>query len=136
GNGGGPYRQFVDGELPGLAGPGRGGAQGQVEGDAGLGQPAARYPDDPEVTALVRELRSGSEEFSRLWASHDVDTEPTLRKTFRHPLVGPVTVNCDALDLTDRDQQVVIYTAVPGSPSEEALRLLSVIGTQHMSAPR
>ncbi|MGW0210299.1 helix-turn-helix transcriptional regulator [Streptomyces sp. NPDC003233] len=93
---------------------------------------AARYPDDPEVTGLIRELRAGSEEFARLWDSHDVDGERTLRKTFRHPLVGPVTVNCDALDLTDRDQQVVIYTAVPDTPSEEALRLLSVIGTQRM----
>ncbi|MFI2200186.1 helix-turn-helix transcriptional regulator [Streptomyces sp. NPDC020192] len=97
---------------------------------------AARYPDDPEVSTLIRELLTGSAEFARLWASHDVDVEPTLRKTFQHPLVGPVTVNCDALDLTDRDQQVVIYTAVPGSPSEEALRLLSVIGTQRMDAPR
>lgn len=97
---------------------------------------AARYPDDPEVTALIHELRSGSAEFARLWDSHDVDVEPTLRKTFRHPLVGPVTVNCDALELSDRDQQVVIYTAVPGTPSEEALRLLSVIGTQRMDAAR
>ncbi|WP_369386880.1 helix-turn-helix transcriptional regulator [Streptomyces sp. CG1] len=97
---------------------------------------AARYPDDPEVSALIRELRAGSAEFARLWASHDVAAEPTLCKTFQHPLVGPVTVNCDALDLTDRDQQVVIYTAVPGSSSEEALRLLSVIGTQRMDAPR
>jgi transcriptional regulator with XRE-family HTH domain len=97
---------------------------------------AARYPDDPEVTGLIQELRAGSEEFARLWDSHDVDGGPTLRKTFRHHLVGPVTVNCDALDLTDRDQQVVIYTAVPGTPSEEALRLLSVIGTQRMDAAR
>ncbi|EST19221.1 helix-turn-helix transcriptional regulator [Streptomyces roseochromogenus] len=95
---------------------------------------AARYPDDPEVSALIRELLAGSEEFAGLWASHDVAAEPTLCKTFQHPLVGPVTVNCDALDLTDRDQQVVIYTAVPGSSSEEALRLLSVIGTQRMDA--
>jgi hypothetical protein len=36
------------------------------------------------------------------------------------------------LDISDRDQRVVIYTAVPGSPSEGALRLLSVIGTQRM----
>ncbi|MER6075569.1 helix-turn-helix transcriptional regulator [Streptomyces sp. NPDC001817] len=97
---------------------------------------AARYPDDPEVTGLIRELRDSSEEFARLWDAHDVDGEPTLRKTFRHPLVGPVTVDCDALDLSDRDQQVVIYTAVPGTPSEEALRLLSVIGTQRMDAAR
>ncbi|CAM5318730.1 helix-turn-helix transcriptional regulator [Streptomyces aurantiogriseus] len=93
---------------------------------------AARYPDDPEVNELVGDLLSGSKEFTRLWASHDVCAEPTLCKTFQHPLVGPVTVNCDVLDVTDRDQQVVIYTAAPGSPSEEALRLLSVIGTQRM----
>lgn len=93
---------------------------------------AARYPDDPEVTELVGDLLAGSEDFARLWASHDVGAEPTLCKTFQHPLVGPITVNCDVLDITDRDQQVVIYTAVPGSPSEEALRLLSVIGTQRM----
>jgi hypothetical protein len=97
---------------------------------------AARYPDDPEVTQLVTELLNGSEEFTRLWESHDVSVEPTLRKTFQHPMVGPVTVNCDVLDITDRDQNVVIYTAVPGSPSEEALRLLSVIGTQRMDVTR
>ncbi|GHI02041.1 XRE family transcriptional regulator [Streptomyces cellostaticus] len=97
---------------------------------------AARYPEDPEVAGLVRELLAGSEEFTRLWASHDVSAEPTLCKTFEHPLVGPVTVNCDALAITDRDQQVVIYTATPGSPSEEALRLLSAIGTQRMDVVR
>ncbi|MEV1319742.1 helix-turn-helix transcriptional regulator [Micromonospora arborensis] len=94
---------------------------------------AARYPNDPGVTGLVDELLAGSEDFARLWASHDVGAEHTLCKTFQHPLVGPVTVNCDVLDITDRDQQVVIYTAAPGSASEEALRLLSVIGTQRMA---
>lgn len=97
---------------------------------------AARYPDDPELTGLIGELRGRSEEFARLWASHDVSAEPTLCKTFEHPVVGPVTVDCDVLHITDRDQQVVIYTAAPGSPSEEALRLLSVIGTQRMDAFR
>jgi hypothetical protein len=52
-----------------------------------------------------------------------------------HPTGGPVTVNCDVLDIADRDQRVVIYTAAPGSPSEEALRLLSVVGTQRMDVP-
>ncbi|MFJ9561550.1 helix-turn-helix transcriptional regulator [Streptomyces fuscichromogenes] len=93
---------------------------------------AARYPDTPEVSGLVAELLSGSEEFGRLWESHDVTAQPSQVKTFRHPLVGDITVNCDVLDVPDRDQQVVIYTAAPGSPSEEALRLLSVIGTQRM----
>lgn len=87
------------------------------------------------MTGLIRELREGSEAFARLWAAHDVAADPALTKTFRHPLVGPVTVDCDALEVTDRDQHVVIYTAVPGSPSEQALRLLSVIGTQRMTTP-
>jgi hypothetical protein len=87
---------------------------------------AARYPDDPEVAELVRDLLAGSEQFRELWASHEVAAEPTLCKTFRHPLVGPVVVNCDVLDIADRDQRLVIYTAQPGSPAEETLRLLSV----------
>ncbi|WP_255950556.1 helix-turn-helix transcriptional regulator [Streptomyces odontomachi] len=93
---------------------------------------AARYPDDPEVAELVGDLLAGSEEFTRLWESREVTPWSTLCKTFQHRLVGPVTVNCDVLDVTDRDQQVVIYTATPGSPSAEALQLLSVIGTQRM----
>lgn len=93
---------------------------------------AARYPDDPEVAELIADLSAGSEDFRRLWASHDVETVPTLVKTFHHPVVGRITVNCDALAVSGGDQHLVIYTAAPGSPSEEALRLLSVIGTQVM----
>ncbi|MFC8801183.1 helix-turn-helix transcriptional regulator [Promicromonospora sp. NPDC057138] len=96
---------------------------------------AARYPGDPGVTALIEELAAGSPEFAELWAAGDVQTTRTLRKSFQHPVVGLVTVNCDALDLTDQDQQVVVYTPDPGSPSDEALRLLSVIGTQRMDVP-
>ena len=96
---------------------------------------AARYPNDPELKGLIRELLDGSQEFARLWAAHDVAPAPTLIKTFDHPVVGPVTVNCDVLDLADRDQRVVIYTATPGTPSEEALRLLSVLGTQRLDVP-
>jgi transcriptional regulator with XRE-family HTH domain len=95
----------------------------------------ARYPDDPETKELVDELLAGSEEFVRLWESHDIVDRPVLCKTFVHPVVGPVSVNCDALDIADRDQRLVIYTAEPGSPSEEALRLLAVLGTQRMDVP-
>ncbi|WP_033345902.1 helix-turn-helix transcriptional regulator [Catenuloplanes japonicus] len=97
---------------------------------------AARYPDDPELAALVRELRAGSTAFRELWDTHDVRDEPTRRKTFAHPVVGPVTVDCDVLDIADRDQRLVIYTASPGSPDEEALRLLAVVGTQRLDLPR
>lgn len=96
---------------------------------------SARYPGAREVEELVSELLDGSAEFARLWASHDVSPGPSLRKTLHHPLVGPITLNCHVLDVSDRDQHVVIYTADPGSPAEQALRLISVIGIQRMNVP-
>ncbi|QLJ04047.1 helix-turn-helix domain-containing protein [Streptomyces sp. NEAU-sy36] len=96
---------------------------------------AARYPDDPEVSALVDELMHSSPEFARVWATHDVRPQAAPRTTIEHPVVGRLTVDCDILDIADRDQRVVIYTAEPGSRSQEALRLLSVIGTQRMDVP-
>jgi transcriptional regulator with XRE-family HTH domain len=90
----------------------------------------ARYPSDPAVTGLVDELRGGSPEFVRLWERHDVQAAPMLNKTFRHPAVGDITVDCDALALTDRDQHMVLYSAPPGSRSAEALALLNVLGAE------
>ncbi|MFE2941474.1 helix-turn-helix transcriptional regulator [Streptomyces sp. NPDC059255] len=90
----------------------------------------ARYPTDPAVTGLVDELRDTSPDFARLWERHDVQSVPTLTKSFRHPVVGEVTVDCDTLTLTDRDQHLVLYSAPPGSPGAEALALLNVLGAQ------
>ncbi|MFE2373524.1 helix-turn-helix transcriptional regulator [Streptomyces sp. NPDC059398] len=91
---------------------------------------AARYPADPDVTGLVGELRAGSPDFARLWERHEVKAAPTLTKTFRHPVVGEITVDCDNLALSDRDQRLVLYSAPLGSPDAEALALLNVLGTE------
>ncbi|MET9913133.1 helix-turn-helix transcriptional regulator [Streptomyces sp. NPDC006476] len=95
----------------------------------------ARYPTDPDVTGLVEELRTGSPDFARLWERHDVQAAPMLTKTFRHPTVGEVTVDCDTLSLTDRDQYLVLYTAPRGSRSAEALDLLNVLGAEAAHYP-
>ena len=89
----------------------------------------ARYPDDPETADLIAELRSSSAEFVALWDAHDVCARPTPCKTFTHPAVGPISVDCDVRDFFYVYERFVIYTAEPGSPSEVAMRLLSVIGT-------
>ncbi|GAA3573149.1 helix-turn-helix transcriptional regulator [Nonomuraea rosea] len=89
-----------------------------------------RYPTDPAVIGLVEELRDASPEFARLWERHDVQAAPVLTKTFRHPVVGEITVECDSLALTDCDQHLVLYSAPPGSPSAEALALLNVLGAE------
>ncbi len=90
----------------------------------------ARYPSDPAVTGLVGELLEGSPDFNRLWERHDVQATPMLTKTFQHPAVGEVTVDCDTLTLTDRDQHLVLYTAPSGSRDADALALLNVLGPQ------
>jgi hypothetical protein len=53
-----------------------------------------------------------------------------LTKTFRHPAVGEITVDCDSLTLTDRDQHLVLYSAPRGSRDAEALALLNVLGAE------
>jgi transcriptional regulator with XRE-family HTH domain len=87
----------------------------------------ARYPSDPVIAELVDELRAGSPEFTRLWERHDVQVAPMLTKTFRHPVVGEVTVDCDTLTLADRDQHLVLYSAPARSPSADALAFLDVV---------
>ena len=94
----------------------------------------ARYPADPAVSGLVAELREGSPAFARLWERHDVQAAQMLTKTFRHPVVGEITVDCDALTLSDRDQHLVLYTAAPGSRAAEALALLNVLGPENARA--
>ena len=88
----------------------------------------ARYPADPAVLGLVDELLDGSPEFARLWERHDVQGAPMLTKTFQHPVVGDVTVDCDALALDDSGQHLVLYSAPAGSPDAEALAFLNVLG--------
>ncbi|HEY3547331.1 MAG TPA: helix-turn-helix transcriptional regulator [Propionicimonas sp.] len=102
----------------------------------GLRATLARYPSDPAVTRLIEELREGSPEFAGLWERHDVQAAPMLTKTFRHPVVGEITVDCDSLTLTERDQHLVLYTAPHGSHDAEALALLSVLGTETINASR
>ncbi|MFI6789832.1 helix-turn-helix transcriptional regulator [Nonomuraea sp. NPDC050383] len=102
----------------------------------GLRSTLARYSSDPAVTELVDELRDASPDFARLWERHDVHAAPTLTKTFRHPVVGEITVDCDSLTLTDRDQRLVLYSAPPGSPGADALALLPVLGTEYIKASR
>ncbi|MDX3456873.1 helix-turn-helix transcriptional regulator [Streptomyces sp. ME02-8801-2C] len=90
---------------------------------------AGCYPEDPNLAALVGELSVKSEDFRRLWATHDVKEKSYGVKRFRHPLVGELTLNYESLRFPDdSDQSLIIYNAEPGSPSAEALHLLASWG--------
>ncbi|NEA99684.1 helix-turn-helix transcriptional regulator [Streptomyces sp. SID13726] len=90
---------------------------------------AGCHPDDPRLSALIGELSVKSEEFRRLWATHDVKEKSHGVKQLRHPLVGELTLNFESFPLSDGSEQVLVtYHADPGSPSAEALRLLASWG--------
>ncbi|WP_129308599.1 helix-turn-helix transcriptional regulator [Streptomyces sp. L2] len=89
------------------------------------------YPDDPQLAALVGELAVKSEEFRQLWSRYDVSGKLFGRKEFQHSDVGPLTLDFEALTLPDgADQQLVTYTAEPGSDSAQGLRLLAVVAAE------
>ncbi|OPG03771.1 transcriptional regulator, partial [Streptomyces sp. GKU 895] len=91
---------------------------------------AGCHPDDPRLAALVGELSVKSDDFRRLWATHDVKEKSYGVKHLMHPLVGELTLNFESFHLADgTDQALITYSAEPGSPSADALRLLASWGT-------
>lgn len=94
----------------------------------------ARYPGDHSVQRLLAELLAGSRRFVELWNAGTVAERRSSRKTVRHPTVGTIMLDCDMLHIPDSDQQLIVYSAAPGSPEAEALALVRTIGLQDMSA--
>lgn len=86
---------------------------------------AGRNPHDTGLQNLVGELSTRSETFRNLWAAHDVRQHGAGTKRFIHPVVGELALAYEELAITAEPGQVLmIYTAEPGSPSAERLRLL------------
>lgn len=82
--------------------------------------------DDPALTDLVGELSLKSERFRQLWARHVVHDKADGDKRFAHPLVGPVELRYESFTVNGAAGQIlVVYHAEPGSPSAQALALLS-----------
>ena len=97
---------------------------------------AGRDPHDRGLQDLVGELSTQSETFRRLWGAHDVRTHGTGTKRFSHPDVGELTLAYEELAITAEPGLVLIlYTAEPGSPSAEKLRLLASLAADQAPAP-
>lgn len=97
-----------------------------------LRREAARYPDDPRLTALVGELSVQDTQFSQWWAAHHVAGQRIGTKTLRHRAVGDLSLDWDTLTCaTDPDQQLITWTAETGSPTHDRLRILASWTAEH-----
>jgi transcriptional regulator with XRE-family HTH domain len=101
---------------------------------ADLQAAAARRGRDAEVTKMVAVLRRRSQEFAALWDTHDVAVRRMDHKKIVHPTLGVIELDCYNLLSEDGRQRLLWFTAPPGSRGAEQLELLSVIGTQELSA--
>ncbi|MEU2289152.1 helix-turn-helix transcriptional regulator [Streptomyces sp. NPDC013178] len=87
---------------------------------------AGRNPHDRDLHDLIGELSTRSEEFRTRWGAHNVRHHGTGTKRFHHSVVGELTLAYEDLDMTaEPGLTLTVYTAEPGSPSEERLRLLA-----------
>jgi len=114
---------FLDPEAPNFYGDWDRAAKDCV---AILRSEAGRHPHDRELSDLVGQLATQSEDFRGLWAAHNVRLHTKGIKRFNHPIVGELELSFDRLEvMADPGLMIVAYTAEPGSRSAEALALLA-----------
>ena len=87
---------------------------------------AGQHPHDKGLSNLIGELSTRSENFRTWWAAHNVRFHRSGIKGSHHPVVGDLTLAFEGLDLAgDAGLRLSAYTAEPGTPSDDALKLLS-----------
>ncbi|MEU6239765.1 helix-turn-helix transcriptional regulator [Streptomyces sp. NPDC047024] len=87
---------------------------------------AGRDPDDRELSRLIGELSTRSDDFRVMWGSQDVHVFRESTKRLDHPLVGVLELDQETMSLPDESGlSVLVYSAAPGTPAENALKLLA-----------
>jgi transcriptional regulator with XRE-family HTH domain len=86
---------------------------------------AGSDPHDRDLSVLVGELSTQSEDFRMRWAAHNVRAHQTGAKRFHHPVVGDLSLTFEMLELAaDPGLHLLVLGADPGTASQDALKLL------------
>ncbi|WP_067504700.1 helix-turn-helix transcriptional regulator [Actinoplanes sp. TFC3] len=91
-----------------------------------------RYPNDPDVAALITMLKR-IPRFHGLWTNQTVAVHESAAKTVQHPEVGLIALESNVLSISASDLRLVVYTPRPGTDARSKLDLLTAIGTQVMN---
>lgn len=87
---------------------------------------AGRDPHHKELHDLIGELSTRSNEFRTRWGAHDVRHHGAGVKTFKHPVVGEMTLAYEGLSMeAEPGLTLTIYVAEPDTPSSERMHLLA-----------
>ena len=87
---------------------------------------AGSNPYDRDLSDLIGELSTRSETFRTRWAAHNVRFHRTGIKQLHHSVVGDLELSYEAMELTsDPGLTFLAYTAEPGTPSADALKVLA-----------
>ncbi|MDX2642322.1 helix-turn-helix transcriptional regulator [Streptomyces sp. PA03-1a] len=86
---------------------------------------AGRRPHDRQLADLVGELMLRSPEFTTWWNDHRVLRCTHGARAHHHPVVGDLHFVFESFPVPgDAEQTLYVYNVEPGSPTEQALRLL------------
>ncbi|MFF3494641.1 helix-turn-helix transcriptional regulator [Streptomyces sp. NPDC002795] len=97
---------------------------------------AGRDPRDKQLHDLIGELSTCSDAFRTRWGAHNVRRHGSGTKEFHHHEVGDLTLTYEGMELTaEPGLSFLIYTAEPGSPSQERLQLLASLAATSTAGP-
>ena len=87
---------------------------------------AGHNPHDKQLIELIGELSTRSEDFRTRWAAHNVRFHRTGHKRLRHPVVGTLDLDFEAMEFPAHPGlTLVVYTAAAGTPAADNLKLLA-----------
>jgi transcriptional regulator with XRE-family HTH domain len=87
---------------------------------------AAKNPYDRDLSNLIGELSTRSDDFRRMWGAQEVHVFHHGVKRFHHSAVGDLDLHYEAVALpADPGLSLTVYSAEPGTPAEDGLRLLA-----------
>jgi transcriptional regulator with XRE-family HTH domain len=89
--------------------------------------------DTHRAARIVAELEQRSPEFVSIWQRQEVAQRFDDHKSFVHPELGRIDVDCEFLYAENRAQTLIVLTTRPGTESHTKLQLLSVIGNQQLT---
>lgn len=86
---------------------------------------AGRHPYDRELSDLIGELSTRSDTFRDRWANHNVRLHSTGSKLYHHPVVGPLTLEYDVMDIAADDGLSLTAFTAADPASKDGLVLLA-----------